>query len=327
MITKTLVFCTALVLAAGLTAGCDRNNSKPTQKVATQVAARVDDDEITVHQLDYAVARSPNVTPENASAAKHQILEKLISQQLAIQQAVKIGLDRSPGVIQAMEVAKREILARAYLNHLVSGLDKPQPWEIREYYRNHPELFAQRRIFTLDEFAFVANAEVAADLTKLLPKSHSMKVIADWLKSHEIKFAAKRGVRAAEQIPLNLLPKLQSMKEGEIQLFDTGGKSFQVIRVMAILKAPMGEAAATPRIEQFFVNRRSRKVIADAMERIRKEAKIEYVGEFAGKVAVTAPKVKREPNAKAETEPEAKPDEFRYSWEATTGHKPEEPLK
>jgi len=327
MNTKLFVVCSALVLTVSLAAGCDKDDKKQTRKVATQVAARVNGDEITVHQVDYALARSGNVATENASNATQQILEGLIGQQLAIQQAIKIGLDRSPGIIQAMEVAKREILARAYLNHLVSDVDKPQPWEIREYYRNHLELFAQRRIFTLDEFAFVANAEVAAELNKLLPKSHSMKEIADWLKSHEIKFAAKRGVRAAEQIPLNVLPKLQSMKEGEIQLFDAGGKSFQVIRVMAILKAPMGEAAATPRIEQFLVNRRSRKVIADAMERIRKEAKIEYVGEFASKEAATVPKVKRKADAKATAETKAKPDEFQYSWEAGTGHKPEEPLK
>jgi hypothetical protein len=89
-------------------------------------------------------------------------------------------------------------------------------------------------------------------------------------------------VRAAEQLPLEILPKLQLMKEGETQLFSAGGSRFRLIRVVAFQAAPVDEVAAAPRIRQFLANRNSAEVIAKEMKEVRKFATIEYLGEFAG---------------------------------------------
>src|SRR5687768_8619220 len=100
------------LLTLVLVAGCGKDESR---KVATQVAAKVNAYEITVHQVNGVLAKTPNVTAESASRVKHEILDRLIEQQLAMQQAVEKKLDRSPVVQQALEVARTEILARAYL--------------------------------------------------------------------------------------------------------------------------------------------------------------------------------------------------------------------
>jgi hypothetical protein len=129
-----------------------------------------------------------------------------------------------------------------------------------------------------------------------------MQNIADWLQSQGVKFAANRGVRAAEQIPLEILPKVQAMKEGEIQLFEAGSERFQVIRVVAYKAAPVDEATAAPRIQQFLLNRSSSEVIAKEMKKIKEQAKIEYVGEFAGGAAAAEAKAKVEVEGQARTE-------------------------
>lgn len=303
---------TAVVVALVLSTGCEK---KEAPKVATQVAARVNGDEITVHQLNYFLGRVRSVAPQGSEQARRKILDRLIDEQLVKQKAIASKLDRSPNVILAIEAAKTEILARAYLERIAATLNKPTPEEIRKYYFDHPELFAQRRIFTLEEFLCEGNDGVVTELQKLLSKPHSMKEIANWLQSRGVKFTATRGVRAAEQISLGALPKLQAMKESEIQLFDAGEGHFQVIRVAAFKAAPLDEVTARPRIQQFLFNLRSREAIADEMKRIREVANIEYVGEFASTSAATTPEVKRQADVEAKPESPAKREEFKYSWE------------
>lgn len=310
----------ALLVTVALSAGCEK---KETPKVATQVAARVNDDEITVHQLNFLLARIRSVTPQSAPQAKRKILDRLIDEQLAKQQAIARKLDRSPNVILAIEAAKTEILARAYLERFAATLDKPTPDEIRKYYSEHPELFAQRRIFTFEEFLFEGKGHIVADLQKQLSKLRSMREIADSLQSRGVKFAAKRSVHAAEQIPLEMLPEVQAMKEGEIKLFDAGDGRFRVIRVVDFKAASVDEATARPRIQQFLLNRRSRDALLEEMKRIRQGAKIEYLGEFASTSAATEPGVKPDANVKAKPEAPAKPDAFKYSWESQAQPKPE----
>ena len=115
-------------------------------------------------------------------------------------------------------------------------------------------------------------------------------------------------MRAAEQIPLEILPKLQAMKVGQNQLFEAGSERFQVIRVVATKAEPVDEATATPRIQQFLFNRRLGEVMAKEIKQIKEQAKIEYAGEFAGGAAAAEGKVKAEAeaNGKAFAEEKAK---------------------
>jgi len=279
MTNHRLVFGTFLAI---LLMACDR---KEDAKVATQVAATVNSTEITVHQINRALARTPGVTPENASQAKREILDGLINQQLAKRQAILKGLDRSTSVILDIEAAKSEILARAYRESLVDYLPKPAPYEVETYYRKHPELFAERRVFSLEELNLVGSNEVAAGLREQVSRSRSLKEVAEWLQSKGISFTANRSVLAAEELPLEILPKLQLMKQGETQLFAVDATRFRVIRVMAFQAAPVDEASAAPRIRQFLFNRSSAEVIAKETTELRKSAKIEYLGEFAERAA------------------------------------------
>ena len=293
--------CLGLLLLA-LAGGCGK---KEEAKVATQVAAKVNSEEITVHQINNVLERTPNVTPELADRAKREILNKLIDQELARQKAIEKKLDHSPRVMQAIEAAKKEILARAYLEQFAAALPKPSPDEAKKFYAEHPELFAQRRVFNLEELAFVANDDVAGGLRERAAKARSLKEIADWLQSKGVKFVPNQGVRAAEQIPLELLPKLQQAKDGDIQVIEAGDRR-QVIRVVASKAAPVDEPTATPRIQQFLFNRRSSEAIAAEMKQVKGQAKIEYVGEFAEGPAAEEAKAKAQAEAKAKALAEEK---------------------
>ena len=273
----------SVALLVVVLAACGRKEDA--KAPATQVAAKVNSAEITVHQINRDLSRIAGVTPENASQAKREILDGLINQELAKRQAILKGLDRSPNVIVDIEAARSEILARAYRESLVDYLPKPAPYDVETYYRRHPELFAERRVFSLEELNFAANSDVAAGVREQVARSRSLKEVAEWLQSRGVAFAASRGMLPAEEIPLEILPKVQLMKQGEMQLFATGDTRFRVIRVVAFQPAPVDEAAAAPRVRQFLFNRNATEVIAKQTKELRASAKIEYLGEFAQRAA------------------------------------------
>jgi EpsD family peptidyl-prolyl cis-trans isomerase len=269
----------AVLLAAAIAAGCGSGEDPP----VSQVAARVNAEEISVRAVDAALARSPNGRAQLTARAKREIVDKLIEQQLARQRAIEQKLDRAPQVVQAVEAARSEILARAYFEQIAEAQASPAPEEVRKYYLAHPELFAQRRLYTLEEIAIAGKPDIAVALQERVAKGESMQQIVDWLKAREVRHAVNRGARAAEQIPLEMLPRLQAMKDGEMQLIESGGDGAVVIRVAATQAAPIDEASAAPLIREFLLKRRSGDAVAAEMKRLKAQAKIEYMGEFAGR--------------------------------------------
>jgi EpsD family peptidyl-prolyl cis-trans isomerase len=103
-------------------AGC---GDKKESKGATQTAVKVNKEEITVHQINFMLQQQRGLKPEQAEAASKQILERLIDQELALQKATELKLDRDPRVMQQLEAAKREIVSRAYLEKAGEAASKP----------------------------------------------------------------------------------------------------------------------------------------------------------------------------------------------------------
>jgi EpsD family peptidyl-prolyl cis-trans isomerase len=292
----------ATVLA--FAAGCGKKEEKETKAAATQVAAKVNADEITVSQVNNILARTPNVSQENAGPAKLEILNKLIDQQLAKQQAIEMKLDRTPEVVQTMEAARNEILARAYLDSVAKALPRPTDEDIKKYYDAHPELFSQRRIFTFEDIAVQPAPGIADKLGEQVAKVHSMQDLATWLKSQNIKFVANRGSRPAETIPLDLLPTLASFKEGEMRVVKSG-ENVTVVHMVSTQVQPVDLNTASPRIRQFLFNQRLSDAMATAMKGLKDKAEIAYLGEFTGGAAAVQAKAKADAEAKAKAQANA----------------------
>ncbi len=269
-----------LLLAAAtlsLLAACDERKK---DKLATQAAARVNKDEITVHQINLVLQEQRNLRPEQADAASRQILERLIDQELAVQQAEDLKLDRDPRVVQLIEAAKRQVVARAYAEKVGEGAAKPTADEIKKYYDEKPMLFRERRIYSIQEFAIEAKPEQVPVLRERLTAAKSITEFVDYLKSNDYRFAANQAVRAAEQLPLGALETLSRMKDGQATVMQ-GAAGVQVVVLAGSRSQPVGEEQARPAVEQYLLNERKRKLVEDGIKSMRAAAKIEYLGKFA----------------------------------------------
>ncbi len=246
---------------------------------ATQTAAKVNKEEITVHQINFLLQRQQGLKPEQAEAAGKQVLERLIDQELAVQKAEEQKLDRDPRVVQQIEAAKREILARAYVEKIGETASKPNADEISKYYIANPALFAERRIYSLQEISIEAKEEQIEDLRARLAAAKSLPEFLEYLKSNDIRFSGNQAVRAAEQLPLASLSTLAQLKDGQ-SLVTRTPTGMQVLLLAGSRSQPVSAEQAKASIEAFLVNQRKAELLTKHIKELRDAAKIEYLGKF-----------------------------------------------
>jgi len=280
--------------AAALLVGCGEKKDR----VASQTAAKVNKDEVTVHQINFVLQQQRNLRPEQMDAASKQILERLIDQQLAVQRADDLKLDREPRVVQQLEAVRREVLARAYLEKVGEAASKPTAEEVRKYYEEKPALFSDRRIYSIQEIAVEAAPEKVQVLRDQLAASRNINEFVEYLKANDYKFSGNQAVRAAEQLPLNSLEAMARMKDGQAAMVPTPS-GVQVVVLAGSRSQPVTEEQARPAIEQYLLNDRKRKLAEEDMKSLRASAKIEYVGNFAAGAASAAATAPATPAASA----------------------------
>lgn len=242
---------------AGLAAGCERATASRPGSTGV-VVARVNGVEIS--------SRDTVGMPS---------LDKIIERELLVQKALAAGLDRDPGVTQALDDARRELLAQAYLERAAAAVARSSPEEVRRFYADNPALFAERRIYRLRELAVSAPAELLEVLRAEAARVHSLDELAAWLRSRKARFTAVNLTQPAEQLPLSQLPQLARMKEGDIAVFATPlGAS--VLQLVQAEQAPLSEQQAAPVIEKFLAARKRMELAAAEVRRLRESARIEY---------------------------------------------------
>ena len=270
----TMAVLLALVLVV---AGCgDKKGDKP----ASQTAAKVNKEEITVHQINFVLQQQRGLAPEQTASAGKQVLERLVDQELAIQKAQELKLDREPKVVQQLEAARRDVIARAYLEKVAAAVTKPGLAETKGYYDAHPALFKERRVYDLQELSIQAAPDQIAALKAKLASAKDLPDFVNYLKTNDFKFTANQAVRAAEQLPLSSLDRFAQMKDGQ-SIFNASPSGAQIVFLAGSRSQPVDEAKATHAIEQFLFNERKRKMAEDDLKTLRGAAKIEYLGDYA----------------------------------------------
>lgn len=276
------------LLLAVLAAGCgDKKDAEAgADKSATQVAAKVNDSELTVSQVNFALQRIPNLDPDKSKEAAQQIVRSLVDQELLVQKAIADKLDRDPAVVQALDAARRQILAESYMSRKLGAPVEPGDAEIADYFNKHPELFANRKIYRLQEISIKAPKEKHDAIRARLAASKTLNDFGAWLKAENLPAKAAQGVKPAEQLPLELLPKLAQMPEGQAMVVNV--PDGLLVIVMAGSQAqPVTLEQAKPAIARLLQTQARQKAAKAELDALKAAAKIEYKGEFAdaGKAA------------------------------------------
>ena len=275
----SLLTAAAVLTAASLLSGCGKKD-----KAATQTAAKVNKEEITVHQINYVLQQQRGLPPAQAASSSQAVLERLIDQELAVQKATDQRLDREPAVMQRIEMARRDILAKAYADRIGSGAAQPTDQDIAAYYSAHPDLFSARRIYNLVEVGIDAQPAQVEALKAQLAAMKSFPDFIAYLKDNGYKYVGNDVVRPAEQLPLAYLGKLAAMTPGQALTTPRPG-GLTVFSLVRSQLQPVTEQQAKQAIARYLLNERKRKLVNDDLQALRASAKIEYMGQFAANAA------------------------------------------
>jgi EpsD family peptidyl-prolyl cis-trans isomerase len=240
---------------------------------ATQVAAKVNGDEITVHQIEFALRHQRGMQP-------NQALEKLIDQQLEVQKAEQLKLDRDPQVMQLLEAVRRDILAQEYLKTIADKTTKPSDDEVKNYYAGHAAMFADRKTFNFERIDIQAAPERRAEVAAKAQDTKSLNELTDWLKAQNLKYNVAPMTLSSEQMVGPMADKVLSLKEGQ-SAAQPVGTGVVALTLQSTQAAPKSLEDARAQIEMQLANETRRNAVTNAAKDLRRDAKIEYVGSFA----------------------------------------------
>lgn len=216
MIKRSLTL--SVAMAVLVLAGCDKEEKKD----ATQVIAKVGDAEVTVHQLNHALSRLQGIKPEQAELARQKLAKSLVDQQVLVNAAMADKLDRDPNVLMDIEGAKREILAKAYMaRHLTAG--KPAEGEVKAYYEQHPDLFAQRKVYDLLVIRLQnVDRDKLAEIGKRADAGASLVELQAFLSEQGFATSVASEQKGAEHLPLEALPKFAQLSAKKVLVLSAG---------------------------------------------------------------------------------------------------------
>ncbi len=270
----------SLVLTLAALQGCHRMGDP-----SARVAAKVNDDSISIQQVDYVLQQRQGLSVDDLKAEQtatvgREALDRLVDQQLVLQAAADDKVDRDPAVLQMIESARREIIANAYTRHLAETASAPNEAEVRQYYDSRPALFSQRRVYTLLETAFAATAAQQKALTAPVQAARNAGDVTALLKQAGLGFGTRQSTVAAEALPLSAVDAMARLGKGQSHLVPGEGQA-HVLTILEVEVSPLTPSQARASIERYLVGERQRERVQQRIQALRDTARIEYLGRFA----------------------------------------------
>lgn len=302
-----VTFISCAVLAITLTGGCgsEQAGSAP----VGQAIARVNGQELTVHQLQAEAASQPQpADPAAAEKVKEAAALALLDRALLVQAASTDGLEREPAVVQQVARAREQVLAAAYLQRVMAEAGTPTESELKAYYDAHPELFAQRQGYMLAQV--VTDSTVPrAELDEQGRQFAAPAELVKWLRGRGAPAQLRTVTLGAEQMPAAVLARLSEIKPGQA-LVASIGDAVQVNYLLDTSPAPVIFTDTRPAIEQLLTVQRRQEAAQRELERLRAAAQLTWLGEFAKRPpqrAQAAPPSAPPASAGADAAPDAAP--------------------
>jgi EpsD family peptidyl-prolyl cis-trans isomerase len=267
----------SFLCASLLLAGCSGENKKAD---ASQVVAKVNDAEISIHQVNQILRRQAGLKSEDMDQASRDIVQRLVEQEAAVQRAVKLKLDQDPQVMQELGAARREVLARAYAQRLADSATRPAPDDVRKHYEANPGFFAQRRMFLLQDLQVQGESAQVDQLREKVKAAKSLKQISDYLRTEKLPVKVAQLTEGPEALPQALAMRLVQLRDGQAVMMPSPGGA-RIVVIAGSRPAPITLEQATPYITQVLESERRRKAVEDGVVAMKKESQIQFVGRFA----------------------------------------------
>jgi len=247
----------ALVTLAG---GCGDKAPKG------QVLAIVNGSEVTRRELmvepEAALLKGGDAGPPVSA-----LLDSVIDRKVAVDEARRLGLDRTPEFLARSSRVGEVLLSRALFDRWVAEMPAPGRDALGSYAARNRQAFAGRKLLLADRIDTTADAASAADLAPL----RTMEEIAALLQERGKSFQRTRAVLDTATTPLPLYRQLLAADPGYPMALPQGER-LSVLAVLESRDAPVTGAEAADQALQGLRQAEVQRRLAD----LRRSAKVAY---------------------------------------------------
>lgn len=179
-----------------------------------QVIATVDGKDVTIHELNAELQGVQLPSGDQRKGFEQQALQQIINRRILADLARERGLDKTPQYILQERRADDAILVQMLQRSIASTIRQPTRDEVAKFQSDNPELFAQRKIYTVDQIQF----EPPADITKLKAYQPLKTIDEVQAKLDEDHLRYKRAPSQIDAlaVPPLLLQRIQKVPAGEV---------------------------------------------------------------------------------------------------------------
>lgn len=260
------------------------------QKEATgQVAAVVNDEEITLQEIN-AELRGVQL-PDDAQKKKAQqaALQRIVERRLLAGAAIEDGITKEQEFILRSRQVEDALLVQMLSEKAQRSIQIPSEADIQKFIAANPGAFASRTIFATDQIQFAPPAD--AKVLALLEPDRSMDAVAAHLTQLGIKFNRGNADLDSIQIDKGVLDQIKALPPGEPFILPAP----RIVTIAVITGqrlAPITGDEAKALAAQGLRNKTIGDLIQQRLKSARATATIKYQGGFApeGKSAPDAGK-------------------------------------
>ena len=213
-----------LLGALFLLSGCDFGSSSSPKAPTGQVVATVGSREITRRELQAELAGSTATTPAAQKTAQQLALRRIIQRVILANAAKEQGLDKDPNFALLSQRANEGILAQLLEGKTAASVPAPSAEEIQQYQQTHPDQFADRKIFDVDQIRISQPSD--PQLAKKLEPFKTLADIANYLNQNHIVFQRGPNVMDALSQSPDLVKAVLALPPHEVFILSSANEIF-----------------------------------------------------------------------------------------------------
>lgn len=200
--------------------GCNFG-SKPKAPTG-QVVATVGGHEITVRQLHAELGNARAVSPAAQKEQQRAALNFIIERTVLADEARKQGIDKDPDFILLNQRATDALLVQQLQAKIAASVPPPSPEEAARFQGANPNIFAERKIFDVDQIRIDMPSDRSV-LTKLQPLK-TLDEVANFLTQNRMPF--QRGIGIIDAVGQNpqLINAIVALPPQEVFVFPAGNQ-------------------------------------------------------------------------------------------------------
>jgi EpsD family peptidyl-prolyl cis-trans isomerase len=272
-----LMLCGVVALSA-----CGKSTKAPNadgSNAGSQVIARVNGEEVTVHQLNAELANIPQAGQDQKDIQK-EVLRAIVFRTMLRQEAVKAGLDKNQQLQLLIDGAKDKILADAYISSQTGSTPPPTSTEVNEYIASNPLQFGERRIYQFQRLTMPVD-KYSNELVPMFDQKETFDDFQNYLNGKTIPYTLAEVRLPSTDFPKQVQDELVKFGVGD-NVVVRGQQSIVILKIKSWVDMPVEQTDAE-RIAQNALHQQSQQERARALrDQMAHSGKVEFLGEFAG---------------------------------------------